>query len=90
MSQYIIESGSKQYVVAQGEFINVDRLTAEAGSTIDMPVVFSFTGTTPATIPVKVVEHNKGKKLRIVKFRNKSNYHKVSGFRPYQTRLEIL
>lgn len=92
MSQVIIESGSKQYVVSTGEKINVDRLNVEADSTIDLPVVFSFdTGSTAAaTIKAKVIGHNKGQKIRVVKFRNKSNYHKVSGYRHYQTVLEIL
>jgi large subunit ribosomal protein L21 len=90
MSQYIIESGSNQFVVQKGEVIVVDRLKNEVNSTIDFPVLFSFDGGSTKTISAKVLEHSKGKKIRVVKYRNKSNYHRVSGFRPYQTKLEIL
>ncbi len=89
MSQYIVESGTHQFVVQKGELIVVDRLQAEVDSTVNLPVVFSFAGDDTKTIAAKVLEHKKGKKMRIVKFRNKSNYHKVSGFRPFQTVLEI-
>ena len=90
MSQYIIESGSNQFVVQKGEVIVVDRLKAEIDSTISFKVLFSFAGDDVTTVSAKVLDHNKGKKIRIVKFKNKSNYHKVAGFRPYQTKLEIL
>jgi large subunit ribosomal protein L21 len=90
MSQYIVVSGSKQYVVSTGEVIVVDRLKAEVGSNVELPVVFSFGGSTPKTCKTKVLEHLKGEKIRVVKFRNKQNYHKVTGFRAYQTKLEIL
>jgi large subunit ribosomal protein L21 len=90
MSQYIVESGTKQFVVQKGELIVVDRLVGEINTSIDLPVIFSFDGSLTKTISAKIVEHRKGKKIRVVKFRNKSNYHKVSGFRPYQTVLEII
>jgi large subunit ribosomal protein L21 len=87
MSQYIIESGSNQFVVQKGEVIVVDRLKDEVDSTISFPVLFSFADDSTKVVKAKVLEHLKGKKMRIVKFRNKQNYHKVSGFRPYQTKL---
>ena len=90
MSQYIVESGTHQFVVQSGETIVVDRLQAEVDSTIALPVVFAFNGDDTAMLNAKVMEHKKGTKIRVVKFRNKSNYHKVTGFRPYQTVLEIL
>jgi large subunit ribosomal protein L21 len=91
MSQFIIEAGTKQYMVEPGKKINVDRINEAAiDSVIDIPVLFGFGDTTPSTIKAKVIAHIKGTKIRVVKFRSKSNYHKVSGFRPFQTTLEII
>ena len=90
MSKVIVQSGSKQYVVESNSKLIVDRMTAEVDSTIELPVVFHFDGSKTATIKAKVLSHSKGKKIRVVKYKSKSNYHKVTGFRPYQTILEIL
>jgi large subunit ribosomal protein L21 len=91
MSQFIIEAGTKQYMVEPGKKLNVDRINEAAiGSTVELPCLFSFGDTTPKTIKAKVLDHIKGTKIRVVKFKSKSNYHKVSGFRPFQTTLEII
>ena len=91
MSQFIIEAGSRQFAVEVGQKINVDRMNSAAvDSTVEIPVLYSFGDSTPKTIKAKVLAHIKGTKIRVVKFRSKSNYHKVSGFRPYQTTLEII
>jgi large subunit ribosomal protein L21 len=90
MSQFIIEAGTKQYMVEAGQKINVDRINSAAvDSTVDLPVVFDF-DSKKTSVKAKVLAHIKGTKIRVVKFRSKSNYHKVSGFRPYQTTLEII
>jgi large subunit ribosomal protein L21 len=90
MSKYIVTSGSKQYIVEPNQQLIIDRLSAEIDSTIELPVLFSFDGKTVKSIKAKVLSHPKGKKIRVVKYKSKSNYHKVTGFRPYQTIVEIM
>jgi large subunit ribosomal protein L21 len=92
MSQIIVESGTKQYLVSAGEKINVDRLAVEIDDIVELPVLFSFANASAVatTVKAKVIAHKKGEKLRIVKFRNKSNYHKQTGYRHFLTTLEIL
>ena len=91
MSQFIIEAGTKQYMVEPGKKLNVDRINeAAVDSIVELPVLFSFEDSAPKTIKAKVLAHIKGTKIRVVKFKSKSNYHKVSGFRPFQTTLEII
>jgi large subunit ribosomal protein L21 len=88
---YIVESGSKQYIVNPGQKFAVDRLNNVAvGDVIDMPVILAF-GADKETkqLKVKVLEHTKGEKIRVVKFKSKSNYHRQYGFRPYLTVLEV-
>ena len=90
----IIQSGSKQYLVEPGQKIIVDRLDVAENSEIDLDVIYSFGGDNQnvdkKVLKARVLEHSKGKKIRVVKFKSKSNYHRQYGFRPYQTLLEII
>lgn len=88
---FVIESGSKQYTVARGQQFVVDRLSAEVGDVVNYTVLFSYGSDKEAitTLPAKVVTHQKGKKIRVVKYKSKSNYHKQMGYRHFETVLEI-
>ena len=88
---FVIQSGSKQYTVTPGQKFVVDRLKNDLGEVIDLPLVYSYGTTKGATsVQAKIVLHQKGKKIRVVKYKNKNNYHKQSGYRHYETILEIL
>jgi large subunit ribosomal protein L21 len=86
---FVTQFGSKQYIVKEGQKFAVDRLSMEEGSIFDLPVLYDISGSSLRP-KVKVVAHVKGKKLRIVKFKSKNKYHKVNGFRPSLTILEVL
>lgn len=87
---YVVESGSKQYLVEPGQEIIVDRLTASEGDVVELNLVHAYGKQSKAKkVSATVKKHLKGKKLRVVKYKSKSNYHKVTGFRPYQTLIEI-
>jgi large subunit ribosomal protein L21 len=88
---FIVQSGSKQYVVDYGQQIIVDRLAAGEGETVELQLVHSFgDGKEPKKLQAKVVKHQRGPKIRVVKYKAKSNYHRQYGFRPEQTLLEIV
>lgn len=89
---FVIQSGNKQHIVSLGQKFVVDRLNfTNEGDIIDFPVMYSFGGDVPKNIiKVKVVSHVKGVKIRVVKYRAKSNYHRQYGFRPFQTILEVV
>ncbi len=88
---FVIQSGSKQYTVTPGQKFVVDRLKNDLGEVVELPLVYSYGTTKGATsVQAKVVLHQKGKKIRVVKYKNKNNYHKQSGYRHYETILEIL
>jgi|694.fasta_scaffold134908_4 ribosomal protein L21 len=89
---FVIQSGNKQYIVSLGQKFVVDRLNfTNEGDVMDFPVMYSFGGDTPRkTIKVKIASHVKGEKIRVVKYRAKSNYHRQYGFRPFQTILEVV
>lgn len=88
---FVIQSGSKQYTVTPGQKFVVDRLKNDLGEVVELPLVYSYGTTKGATsVQAKVLLHQKGKKIRVVKYKNKNNYHKQSGYRHYETILEIL
>jgi large subunit ribosomal protein L21 len=86
---FVVESGNNQFLVNHSQKIIVDRLVAEAGTKIKLPVLFDISGKL-TEVEAKVIEHIKGEKIRVVKYKSKSNYHKVYGHRSYQTVLEVL
>ena len=94
----IIETGGKQYKVAVGDKIRVEKLAVEAGDsfTFDKVLVVSGDGTklgTPyvsgATVTASVLAQGKDKKVVVYKYKPKKAYHKKKGHRQPFTSLEI-
>ena len=72
----IIATGGKQYKVAEGDVIRVEKLDVEAGST------YSFD-------QVLAVGNGKAKKVIVYKYKRKTGYHKKNGHRQLYTELKI-
>ncbi len=95
----IVEQGGKQYRVAEGGTIEVDRLQNEVGDTLLMEDVLlsvddgQVTIGTPliegAKVQAKVLDHFKGRKILVFKYRPKQRYRVKSGHRQQYTRLLI-
>lgn len=95
----IIETGGKQYRVAPGDTIRVERLPAGEGETVTFDRVLAverdgeFRVGTPtvegARVSARVVSHGKGPKILVFKFRAKSNYRRRQGHRQPFTELQI-
>jgi large subunit ribosomal protein L21 len=94
----IVKTGGKQYKVAVGDVVEVEKLDGEPGAEITLPallVVDEDRLTTDAgtlaevSVTGKVVEQTKGPKIRIHKFKNKTGYHKRQGHRQRLTRVEV-
>lgn len=87
----VVQSGSKQYVVDYGQKFIVDRVEAKEGDTLELELVYAYGDSKGAkTAKAKVVKHQRGPKIRVVKYKSKSNYHRQYGFRPEQTILELV
>ena len=87
----VVQSGSKQYVVNYGQTFIVDRLVADEGSVVDLDLVYAFGDDSKVTkVQAKVVKHQKGEKIYVVKYKSKSNYHRRTGFRANETILELV
>jgi len=96
MSYAIISVGGKQYRVREGERLLVDRLKHGVGNTFEPPVLLigggdGGTQIAPknATVTVRVVSDELGKKIRIGKYKAKVGYKKHTGFRASLTQIEI-
>ena len=96
----VVETGSKQYRVSVGQTIDVERLTAEAGSDIALDRVLMIGGDeaevrigTPviegAQVVATVTEHHRGEKLVAFKMKAKKRYRRKIGHRQELTRLTI-
>ena len=95
----VIRTGGKQYRVSEGDRLRVESLAGEAGSEITLADVLmvgsgeSVTVGAPlvanATVSARVVQHGRGKKVRIVKFKRRKHYRRQMGHRQNFTELEI-
>ena len=95
----IVRVGGKQYRVEEGQTLLVDRLREDEGSKVKLePLlladgkddpVFEKDGLGKATITATVQGHERGKKIRVVKFKPKRGYKRTAGHRSELTRLSI-
>jgi large subunit ribosomal protein L21 len=88
---FVIETGSKQYTVLPGQRFVVDRINKEVDSLVDINLIYAYGSESDQNnVKAKIIAHQKGKKIRVVKYKPKSNYHRQYGFRPFETIIEIL
>lgn len=94
----IVETGGKQFKVAAGDTIFVEKLSAAVGEAVTLDKVHFIGGEetkvgTPtvagASVAAKVVEHGRGKKVTVFKYKSKKNYHKKQGHRQPYTKLLV-
>ncbi|HIQ98710.1 MAG TPA: 50S ribosomal protein L21 [Candidatus Scybalocola faecavium] len=94
----IIATGGKQYKVAEGDIINVEKLGVEAGESVTFDQVLVVSGdevkvgnptVEGASVAATVVGNVKGKKVIVYKFKRKTGYHKKNGHRQAYTKVKI-
>ena len=99
MKHAIIVTGGKQYRVAEGDVLFVEKLDAEAGDTVTFDQVLAVVDgeianfgaplLSGATVTAKVEKNGKGKKIRVFKYLPKKGYRKRQGHRQPYTKVEI-
>ncbi|HEX6518190.1 MAG TPA: 50S ribosomal protein L21 [Nocardioidaceae bacterium] len=94
----IVKTGGKQYKVAVDDVLTVEKIDGKAGAKITFPalllvdgddVVSDAAALASASVTLSVVEHTKGPKIRIHKFKNKTGYHKRQGHRQPLTKVQV-
>jgi large subunit ribosomal protein L21 len=86
MDYAIIKLGGKQYRVREGEYIVVDRVKFDEGATFTPDVLLGDSG---VTVTAKVLEHGRGPKIRIGKYKKRTGYKRHNGFRAATSRVEF-
>ena len=97
MAYAIVKTGGKQYRVEPGQSLLVEKLDAAEGDTVDLePIlyrsdvaVFDADALKKVRVQARVVGHERGKKLRVFKFKPKRGYRRRTGHRQSLTRIEI-
>lgn len=95
----VIATGGKQYCVAEGDLVQVERLAGEAGSTITFDRVLMVGGKdapkvgTPVlagvTVEAKIIEQGRDKKIIVLKKKRRKGYQKRQGHRQYFTEVQV-
>jgi large subunit ribosomal protein L21 len=94
----IVKAGGRQEKVSVGDIVVMDRVEAKAGDTVELPALLLVDGekvTTDAAklakvkVTAEVVRDQKGPKITILKYKNKTGYRKRQGHRQQLTRLKV-
>ena len=94
----IIATGGKQYKVAEGDIIKVEKLGVEAGATVTFDQVLVVNNgevkvgeptVAGASVSATVVEEGKNKKVIVYRYKRKTGYHKKNGHRQPFTKVKI-
>lgn len=94
----IIATGGKQYKVAEGDIIYIEKLDAATGDTVTFDEVIVVNNdkdllcgdkVAKAKVTGEVVGEGKGKKIIVYKYKRKTGYHKKQGHRQPYTKVEI-
>ena len=94
----VVKAGGSQHKVAVGDTFTINRVAGAAGDTVALPAILLVDGDDLVTdaakladvaVTAEVVEHTKGPKIRIHKFKNKTGYHKRQGHRQPLTRVKV-
>ena len=95
----VIKSGGKQYLVREGDTIQVEKLDANQGDKVPLNEVLmvsdgdSLRVGTPvvngASVAATVKAHGRGEKIRVIKFKRRKHYRRQQGHRQAYTLLSI-
>ena len=94
----IVKAGGRQEKVSVGDIVVVDRLKAEAGSSVQLPALLLVDGETvtsdakalaKVTVTTEVIRDERGPKIDILKYKNKTGYRKRQGHRQKYTQVKV-
>ncbi|MDD3364452.1 MAG: 50S ribosomal protein L21 [Syntrophomonas sp.] len=95
----VIQTGGKQYKVAEGEILKVEKLAGEAGDKLTLDQVLMVKDENgikigaplvkDARITVEVIEQGRAKKIVVYKYKKRKNYRRKQGHRQSYTKIKI-
>lgn len=97
--QAVVETGGKQYRVAAGDTIQVEKLAGEVGATVELGRVVALVNddaqvaagkeVAKARVKATITEQGRGDKVLVFKFKRKKYYKRTIGHRQSYTRLKV-
>ena len=94
----IVKTGGKQYKVAEGDLVKVEKIEGEPGASVALTPVLLVDGATvkakaadleKVSVSAEIVEQGKGPKIDILKYKNKTGYKKRQGHRQPLTVIKV-
>jgi large subunit ribosomal protein L21 len=94
----IVKTGGKQYKVAVGDVVEVEKVAGDVGAAVSLPALLLVDGSdvtsdadalAKASVSAEVVAHTKGPKIRIMNYRNKTGYKRRMGHRQALTQVRV-
>lgn len=95
----VIKTGGKQYRVAEGTVLKVERLDVAAGESLDISDVLLIANGEEmkvgapmiegAKVTAEIISHGRGAKIKIIKFKRRKHHRKQMGHRQWFTELKI-
>ncbi len=94
----VVKTGGKQYRVAVGDRLKVEKLAAEAGASVDLGTVLMVgegdnvevgAPTLDTSVTATILSHGRGDKIKVFKMRRRKNYRRTQGHRQDFTEVEI-
>lgn len=90
----VVKSGGRQYKVRPDQELVVDRIPGEVGDEVELAANFLSDGNgfdlSNRTARVEILEHLRGEKIHIYKYKPKKTYRKKTGHRQELTRVKVL
>ena len=94
----IVRAGGRQEKVEVGDVLVVDRVAGEPGSSLELPAVLVVDGTSVTSdkaalgkvkVTAEIVDHRRGPKIDILKYKNKTGYRRRQGHRSELTAVKV-
>ena len=90
----IIETGGKQYRVASGDVLRVEKVAGDVGDEIELPVKAGFRDggefvSGGGTVKATILGDGRGDKIIVFKFKRKKQYKKTIGHRQSYTQVKV-
>ncbi len=94
----IVKTGGKQYKVAVGDVVEVEKVDGGVGASVSLPALLVVDGTSVTSdaaalakvaVSAEVVAHTKGPKINIMKYKNKTGYKRRLGHRQSLTQVRV-
>ena len=95
----VVKTGGKQYTVKPGDVLAIEKIPAEIGDEVELPVIFVADGdkieadpekAAATKVTAKVLDQFKDKKKLVFKFKKRKGYKKLRGHRQQMTRVRIV